>query len=202
MNVPAIHYVYFWFINSLMVLGTGFVMGFVILFAAHIALRLTLPGAVVLDRLLFSTWGVFPLGFLFIYQFFIASFFWGKRRGQFEYSFLEKSAERGKLNPDLGILLKDLKQELRFGDPEAANLKIDTARKVFPDNFVVHFEYAISCERVGLSEDAIAAYETATKLLPKSAEALNTYVEKQISRVKLKGPTKRSKAPGLQYIIY
>jgi hypothetical protein len=70
------------------------------------------------------------------------------------------------------------------------------------DNFVVHFKYAISCERVGLSEDAIAVYETAMKLLPKSAEALNTYVEKQISRVKLKGPTKRSKAPGLQYIIY
>ena len=73
---------------------------------------------------------------------------------------------------------------------------------MFPDNFVVHFKYAVSCEWLGLAEDAIAAYETARKLLPKSVEALNTYVEKQICRVKAKGPAKMSTAPGLQYILY
>ena len=61
---------------------------------------------------------------------------------------------------------------MRLGDPASAHLKLDEAIKVFPDNFAIRFKHAISCEWFGLAEDAIAAYETAGKLLPKSAEAL------------------------------
>ena len=89
-----------------------------------------------------------------------------------------------------------------MADPDSAHLKLNAATKMFPDNFVVHFKYAVSCERVGLAEDAIAAYEIARTLLPQSLEAVNNYVEKQISRVKTKGPAKVFTAPGLQYVLY
>lgn len=202
MNVPAIHYVFFWFMNSLMALGTGFILGLIVLRVADIVMSLMALDVGAVGGVFLFTLVAFPLGLLCIYQIFIASFFWGKRRGEFEYSFLEKTAERGKVNPELGICLKEVKHELRFGDPDAAHLKLNIATKLFPDSFVIYFKYAISCEIVGLSDDAIAAYTAAEKLLPKSVEALITYVEKQIARVKLKGPTKRSSAPGLQYMIY
>ncbi len=106
------------------------------------------------------------------------------------------------LNKELGNRLKEVKNELKMADINSAHVKLRAATKMFPDNFVVHFKYAVSCERVGLATDAITAYETAKKLLPESSEALNAYVEKQIRRVKLKGPAKISTAPGLQYLMY
>jgi hypothetical protein len=200
MRVPIIHYISFWLINSLMVLGTGLILGLMVYRA--IGMILVMSGVSALSGGFLPIITIFPLGFLFGCQFFMASFFWGKRRAEFEYSFLEKSAERGKLNPELRALFREVKQELRSSDPKAAYLKLKAAIELFPDNFVLHFKYALSCETVELSEEAIAAYISAEKLLPTSAKALITYVEKQINRVKLEGPTKHSSAPGLQYIIY
>jgi hypothetical protein len=62
--------------------------------------------------------------------------------------------------------------------------------------------FAHSCERLGLAEAAIEAYETARKLLPESSQTLITYIEKQAQRVKLYGPSNISTAPGLQYLMY
>jgi Tfp pilus assembly protein PilF len=91
---------------------------------------------------------------------------------------------------------------LKYCDQNAAHIKLEELIKMYPDNFVVTFQYAISCERIGQSKEAIAAYETALKLIPESSKALNIYVDNQINRVKIKGPSKYSGAPGLRYMLY
>jgi hypothetical protein len=196
MKVPLSHYIYFWIINSIMAFATGLVMG-------YFALK-TLGGYFFKPPIEFPPWCyfIFPCGFFFIFQFMTPSFFWGKRRGEFEYSFLEKSALKKMINPELGSRLKEVKRELKFGGVNSAHEKLIAATKVFPDNFVTHFMFALSCERMGLAEAAINAYETARNLLPESAQNLTTYVTKQICRVKSEGPSKMSTAPGLQYLMW
>jgi hypothetical protein len=196
MKVPISHYIYFWIINSIMAFATGLVMG-------YFALK-TLGSYFFKPPIEFPQWCylIFPCGFFFIFQFITPSYFWRKRRGEFEYSFLEKSALKKMINPELGSQLKSIKRELKFGGVNSAHEKLIAATKAFPDNFVTHFMFALSCERMGLSEDAIKAYDTARKLTPETSEALITYIEKQISRVKLEGPSKMSTAPGLQYLMW
>jgi len=196
MKVPISHYFNFWLVNSTLAFATGLIIGF-------FALK-TFGGYFFKPSIEFPAWCYlsFPWICFCIYQYMTLSFFWGKRRGEFEYSFLEKTAGHGETNKELGRLLKEVKKDLKMADPNSAHLKLNAATKIFPDNFVVHFKYAVSCERLGLAEDAIAAYETARKLLPQSVEAVTNYVERQINRVKTKGPAKVSTAPGLQYVIY
>lgn len=126
-------------------------------------------------------------------------FFWGKRRGEFEYSFLENTAQGEK---ELGVCLKIINQELKYSDQNSAYLKLQEALKIYPENFVIQFRYAISCERVGKAEDAIAAYQRALKLIPESSGTLTAYVNNQINRVKIKGPSKGAAVLGLKYVLY
>jgi hypothetical protein len=195
MKVPITHYFYFWFMNSMMAFGMGFVIGY--MSSPVIMAIFKIPDDAQLE-LIFHV----SLCFLFIDQIIMPIYFWGKRRGEFEYSFLEKSASNRDTNPGLSIRLKEVKKELKFADLNSAHGKLVAATKEFPSSFVVHFMYALSCERLDLAEAAIEAYETARKLLPESAQVLNTYVEKQIRRVKLYGPSNISTAPGLQYLMY
>ncbi len=194
MKVHIVHYLFFWFINTLMATGLGFFFGYAAfpLIASIIA---SIDGP---PEFLFAI----PVGFIVVSQIIIASCFWGNRRGEFEFSFLEKSALKKKLEPELSIQLKEIKQELKLGGVNSAHEKLIAVTKEFPDNFVVHFMFAVSCERMGLAEAAVGAYETACGLLPVSSQALNTYVEKQIGRVKSEGPSRISTAPGLQYLMW
>ena len=91
---------------------------------------------------------------------------------------------------------------MRYSDQRSAYSKLQEAIKIYPDNFVIQFRYAISCERVGQAENAIAVYEKALKLIPESSEALTIYVDKQINRVKTKGPSEGATIPGLKYVLY
>lgn len=141
------------------------------------------------------------LSFLFVYQLMATSFFWGKRRGEFEYAFLEKSAKNRNALRDLKTRLKEVDYELKYSDP-SAHSKLKEITTIYPDNFVGQFKYAISCERIGQVEDAISAYEKALSLVPKSSKYLNIYVKRQIARVKTKGPSKYSVAPGLRWMLY
>ncbi|SCX80550.1 hypothetical protein [Desulfoluna spongiiphila] len=186
MRVKLGHYVYFWFVNSLMAAGTGLVLG---VLAIRVGIFLVSPIS-------------FPICFVVIYQFYIVSYFWGKRRGEFEFSFLERSAVRGAENQELRIRLKEVKQELKWGDPASAHGKLTAALKTSPDNFVVCFKYAVSCERMGLGDGAITSYEKAETLIPMPSTSLRCYVAKQSTRVKKEGPSKRSSSPGLQYVFY
>ncbi|VFQ45397.1 tetratricopeptide repeat protein [Desulfoluna butyratoxydans] len=186
MRVKLGHYVYFWAVNSLMAAGTGLVLG---IFAIRVGISLISPMS-------------FPICFVVIYQFYIVSYFWGKRRGEFEFSFLERSAIRGEENQELKIRLKKVRQELKWGDPASAHAKLTAALKDFPDNFVACFKYAVSCERMGMGDDAIASYNKAETLIPTPSTSLRCYVAKQSTRVKKEGPSRRSSSPGLQYVIY
>ncbi len=181
--------------NTLMAAGTGLIMGLVAMQAIGGGISLTTAAR---TDIVF----VITLSFLFISQIVIASYFWRNRRGEFEYSFLEKTAMRKKLNPELSRQLKEVKRELKTGGVNSAHERLIAVSKAFPDNFVAHFMFALSCERMRLADAAIQAYETANKLLPASAQALATYVEKQIRRVKVQGPSKMSTAPGLQYLTW
>jgi hypothetical protein len=181
--------------NSMMALGTGFVIGY--MFSPFIMAPLKIPEDARLEI-------IFPIMLCFIFssQVIMLLYFWGKRRGEFEYSFIEKSTLKKRPNPELGARLKEVKRELKFGGVSLAHEKLIVATKEFPEVFVVHFMFALSCERMGLGEAAIEAYETSRKLIPETSQALITYIEKQISRVKLQGPSKMSTAPGLQYLMW
>jgi hypothetical protein len=196
MKVPINHYIYFWFINSIMAFATGTVMGYMSLYVFcgfFFEPSIDFP-----PELSF----IFSLAFFLVCQFLAVSFFWGKRRGEFEYSFLEKSTVGGEVNPELGTRLKEVKRELKFGGVKSAHEKLINEIKAFPNNFVVNFMLALSCERMGSADAALEAYETSRRLIPETSQALITYVEKQICRVKLEGPSKMSTAPGLQYLMW
>jgi hypothetical protein len=180
-----------------MAIGTGLVMGYM---AFYIVFGIIL--GIKSDDAIIQVVFIVSLIFFLVSQVVMASCFWGKRRGEFEYSFLEKSALKKKINRDLGTRLKEVKRELKLGGVNSAHEKLIATRNAFPENFVVHFMFAHSCERLGLAEAAIEAYETARKLLPESAQTLITYIEKQAQSVKLYGPSNISTAPGLQYLMY
>jgi tetratricopeptide (TPR) repeat protein len=166
-----------------MAFGTGFVMG------------------MMFNRFLFFLIPPisFPVVFGLIYQFIVLSYFWGRRRGAFEYSYLERSAER---DSELKRTFKDVKKELKLGDPKAANLKLNEAINKFPNHFVAQFKYAVSCEKLGQTQEAILAYESAVNLLRIESKSLHDYVLAQAYRVRSKGPSTKTTAPGLQYVIY
>jgi len=198
MKIPVTYHIYFWTINSMMALGTGFIMGIV-----------TGRGIMVLflhssDDILMTISNVsviaFSIGLLLIYQFCLASFIWGQRRGEFEYSYLETSVK--KENPALRQLLKEAHQELMFADYASAESKMNKLVETYPDNFIVQFKYAVLCEGRGQAEVAISAYNKALALLPESSVALRVYVSAQISRTLTKGPSKWSASPGLKYVLY
>ena len=186
MNIPLIHYIRFWAYNSFLAFGTGFVMGY---FFQGLLIFLYPPIT-------------FPFAFLLVYQFIIGSFFWGSRRGAFEYSYLEKTAAINKFNPGLAEALEKVKFEYKMGDPKSAMLKLKEAAQVHKSNFAVHFKLAIACEKVGLGDEAIEAYREALAIVPNNAQTLHDYVKQQIERVREKGPQKKSTAPGLNRVLY
>jgi len=197
MKIRPSYYIYFWFINSLMALGTGIIMGYVAFLVFSSMFKVEYDGIVINIFIIFIT----TICFIFVSQFFLLSFFWGKRRGEFEYAFLEKSAKSKKLSSDLSSRLKEIDQEMKYCDDKLVYSKLEEAIKMYPENFEVQFKYAISCERIGLAENAIAVYETALKLIPETFKALNVYVNNQIHRVKTKGPSIFDAMPGLKYLL-
>ncbi len=195
-DIPSRYYIYFWFINSALATGTGALIGlffFQFFMAALLALGVNV-----------GPWCyfVFPEIFFFLDQAIIWSFFLGKRRGEFEYTYHEKVATDARTNSKLHRLFKEAKEELRLGDPASMVSKFAEATRMFPESFVAHFRYAASCEILGKTDEAIAGYETAKALLVKPTAALDGYISAQIERVKTKGPSGTSASPGMQYVLY
>ena len=191
MKIPYFHYQDFWFINSALSAGTGFVLAimasrfFPILDAVGISLELPI-------------W-TFTTIFFVLYQGMFYSYFWGKRRGAFEYSYFEKNIEQ---TPETKKLLEDAKQELKSGDHRSANLILRNASLLAPEYFVIHFKLAASYENLGQSEEAIKSYEQALVNIPERSGQLQKYIQNQIDRVEKKGPTKKTAPPGLRFVIY
>ena len=86
MKIPSTYYIRFWFINSIMAVGTGIIMGLVAWRAVTLLFMQT--SYFFITPLYFLL--IIPICFLIVYQFFLLSFFWGKHRGEFEYTFLDK----------------------------------------------------------------------------------------------------------------
>jgi tetratricopeptide (TPR) repeat protein len=181
-----------------MAFATGIIIGLVIWQAFRQMFKVTYDGRDLSIFIILIT----PLCFLFVYQFFLWSFFWGKRRGEFEYSFIEKTAEGGKSLSELRIRLKKIKKDLQYYDDNDVHLQFKELIKVYSDNIVVHFQYGIFCESVGKVTEAIEAYEKTLSLIPKSEKALHTYVTNQINRVKTRGPSYYDGIPGLKYVLW
>ena len=202
MKIPILYYFYFWAINSLLATGTGFVIG---IFAIRLLILLLMANTSIYTTE-FVEFMLNPMVssiiFFVIYQLVFVSFFWGTRRGEFEYSYIENVAKRGKSDNWLKIYLKDIKQELKYAGISSAHSKLESLVTKYPDNFLTQFKYAISCERMGLTQDAIATYKTAMNLQSIKSENLKYYANRQIERIKQKGPSKKSSAPGLQYVMY
>lgn len=178
MKIPFSYYIRFWFINTLLALGTGIILG-------------------IMSKILVLT---LPILVVSVYQFFVFSYFWGRHRGAFEFSFLERVERRR--NKQISILLNEAKQERKMGDPTASHNKLKEAINTCPSNYLAQFRYAISCENIGDAQGAIAAYKAALNYLPVQSEKLIRFIEGQIARVQTKGPSRRTSAPGLQYVIW
>jgi len=191
MKIPYFYYQDFWFINSAMSVGTGFVL-------AIMASRF-FPVLDIMGITLESPVWTFTAIFAVLYQSVFIRYFWGKRRGAFEYSYFEKNIER---SPEIKKLLEEAKKELKMGDHNSANLIFKNASLLAPENFVVHFKLASSYENLGQSEEAVKSYEQAFKNMPESSEPLKKYIQNQIERVESKGPSKKTAPPGLRFVIY
>ncbi|WP_321392099.1 tetratricopeptide repeat protein [uncultured Desulfuromusa sp.] len=191
MKIPYFHYQDFWFINSALSAGTGFVL-------AIMASRFS-PILDAVGISLESPIWTFTAIFFVLYQSTFFSYFWGKRRGAFEYSYFERNIEH---TPETKKILEEAKQELKSGDHKSANSKLKNALLLAPENFVVHFKLAASFENLGQSEEAIKSYEQALANLPEKSEPLQKYIQNQIDRVETKGPTKKTAPPGLRFVIY
>lgn len=178
MKIPFSYYIRFWLLNTSLALGTGIVLG-------------------IMSKLFIVT---VPILVVSVYQFFVFSYFWGSRRGAFEFSFLERVERRR--NKQISALLKEAKKERKMGDPAASHNKLKEAINTCPDNYVAQFRYAISCENIGDAQGAITAYKAALNNLPIQSEKLVRFIDEQITRVQTKGPSRRTTAPGLQYVIW
>jgi len=190
MKIPHTHYVYFWLVNSGMALGAGFLIWY------------GLIGIMSMAGVPFLAINLIPLLVVLWQQVILMSFFAGKRRGAFEYSYLEKITEHSYGNTELRNRLEDAKREFKLGDPRSGNEKLRETAKKHSDNFVVQFKYATSCEKIGLGKDALESYRKALLLLDNSSSALLSYVRNQIVRVEKYGPSRKSSNPGLQYVLY
>lgn len=179
MKIPLTYYIKFWIINTSMALGTGVVLG---IFSKFLILTI-------------------PLIILILYQFFICSYFWGKRRGAFEYTYLERNEERSN-NMELVDLFRKAKKEYKSGDPVSAHNKFKEAIILYPNSFVAHFKYALSCEKLGNEKEAIIAYKAALDKMPFFSKNLGEFIERQIKRVETEGPNRKGSVPGLQYVIH
>ena len=115
MNISISYYVYFWFINSTMAFGFGFISGLILCRGFRFCFPQTLSEAEI-DQLFLSISLIVAAAFFCIHQVILATFLWGSRRGELEYSLLEKGAEHGKQGPELAALLKKIKSGVKMSD--------------------------------------------------------------------------------------
>lgn len=87
MKIPIGYYIRFWLKNSLLALGTGYVVGMLVI-RFFLILVITPEKTDIIAPIAGSTGG------LLTYQYIIFSLFWGTRRGHFEYEYRDVLNER------------------------------------------------------------------------------------------------------------
>lgn len=227
MNIPLIFYFKYWIKNTLLALGTGFLLTFLI------------PP-------LFALAPYLPLIFCVMYQFVIFRNFFGKREGDFEYHYKEyqitkKSNQFVKFYLGWPVFITDLLDKINNVISEAwdihkkltnideirdsteiqfyinligANLSrkeddinkerdfLRKAIQIKPNNLVANYRLAVVLERDGLGEDSKERYQAALNDPTLSSTRLREFIYSQIARVKEYGPRKSPPMPGLKYMTW
>jgi tetratricopeptide (TPR) repeat protein len=201
-----------------MAFGTGMLMGFILVSmypqSKESPLRLIIGFTIGIISLL-------------IYQFVAYSYFSGKKRGEFEYIYLQSLIDnrikifidRLSYSPTIPIplLLKkvetepDLKRKYDiymtvawFAAREERHQKaidyLQEAATLKKNDLVASFRLGQSWERLGKGEEAIQAYEMALQDPSIDSRTLREFVLAQIERVKTKGPQKGVPYPYFKYL--
>jgi tetratricopeptide (TPR) repeat protein len=226
MKIPLSFYIGYWFKNSLMALATGYIIAFLI---PPIAAVIPYYGPIV----------------LLSYQVVIYRHFWGKRRGDFEFSSQEsllKKRENSLIRKFLGMgelvrfkldrlnnivtygwdiykkLLEHSNNKNKSNSFCLNHIAADLSRKEGdikkernyllnavasnPDDLISNFRLAVTFEREGRPEESIKYYRRALAASSNSSFELKEFINRQITRVKEKGPKKIPPVPGLRFMSW
>ena len=227
MNIPTSFYFKYWAKNSLLALGTGVLVSFLI------------PPLFVLVPYL-------PIIFCALYQVIIFNNFLGKRDGDFEYYYMEHLIKKksnqyakkylgrslyfsyllDKINNAISTAwdahqkLLNLKEVIGSDEilfyvymigADLSQKEDDTNREkrfllnaiqLKPNNLVANYRLAVVLEKEGLSIDSIEKYQAATTDPKLSSKRLREHINNQIKRIKEFGPRKSPPIPGLKYMSW
>jgi len=105
-------------------------------------------------------------------------------------------------DPDLKfyILAKLANVHIKEDNYDQAAACLEEALSLKPDNLLLNLRLAEVHEARGGGKEAIKAYQTA--LEHAYVANLQSYLRRQIERVKTKGPRKAAPMPGLRYVTY
>ena len=78
--------------------------------------------------------------------------------------------------------------------------KLEKAIQLYPTALVANFMIAQSFERLGDAEKSILAYKSAAKDPSCNSKFLTKYLNDQVERVQIKGPSKKSPMAGLRHL--
>ena len=232
MKVSSSFYLRSWSKNSLMAIGTGFVLG---LFTSRVIIVYAPPINALIGAL---------IAFI-VYQSVSFSRFFGTRRGEFEYEYrydlIEKAVRRlvlkylgfstfinyfqdqfnsisaeqkdicrkllrhetVKNNDDIFLIYIKLSSlALKDDNSQEEKSALLSAIEIKPNDLLANYRLALCCEMDGLKDDAINYYRTALKDASLYSEQLRTFISSQIERVTLKGPMNRPPALGCRFMIW
>jgi tetratricopeptide (TPR) repeat protein len=79
---------------------------------------------------------------------------------------------------------------------------LDKAQKIKPSDILANYWTAEANELIGNAEKAIRTYQDIVANITPISDSLRGYLNKQIERVKTKGPKSPSPMPGLKYMSY
>ena len=230
MKISSSFYIRSWLKNSLMAIGTGFVMGYF----SSIIIPLpnnTLIGAIVA---------------FIIYQYVSFDRFFGARRGEFEYEYrndlVEKNINKLVLK-SFGIStyidfildgfnaictiqeeickrllqnasIKQSAENLFFSYIKMSNLAMKqddfkkekqmlvSANELRPNDLIANYRLAVCYEMDGSVDDAIKHYYLASNDPYLNSNQLRKFILSQVERIKLKGPMNRPPALGAKYMVW
>jgi tetratricopeptide (TPR) repeat protein len=105
-------------------------------------------------------------------------------------------------NPDLRfyLLSKLANAYIKEDIYDRASACLEEALAIRPDNLLLNLRLAEVHEARGDGKEAIQAYQTA--LVQAGSVDIQSYLSRQIERVKTQGPRKATPMPGLRYVTY
>lgn len=123
--------------------------------------------------------------------------------GFFQTEVCNKLLNAGGMNSNKPILfaiyIKLASLALKDDDLVKEQKFLRQAMIVFPYDLISNFRLAINLEKADLAEEAIAHYKTAMADSQYRSENLQSFLQEQIDRIKIKGTMKKPPALGLRF---